>query len=152
MSTLSVTNIEGVGQLTLDNVTTTGNVTSNNVTVNNNFTSNNVTVNNNFTSNTVTITNNLTIGSNTVSNFGKSLIDDADAAAARTTLGLGDAATGTIGTNVQAYSSILQNTEQSFTSALKTKLDAVGTNGNGNRTVSTSDPSGGADGDIWIKV
>ena len=34
----------------------------------------------------------------------------------------------------------------------KTKLDTHGTNATGTRTVSTSDPSGGADGDIWLKV
>jgi hypothetical protein len=28
----------------------------------------------------------------------------------------------------------------------------IGTNGVGSKTVSTSDPSGGADGDIWYKV
>ena len=28
----------------------------------------------------------------------------------------------------------------------------LGTNGSGNRTVSTDDPSGGVDGDIWLKV
>jgi hypothetical protein len=28
----------------------------------------------------------------------------------------------------------------------------IGTNASGNKTVSTSDPSGGSDGDIWYKV
>lgn len=39
----------------------------------------------------------------TMSAFFTTLMDDANAAAARTTLGLGDAATGTIGAQVQAY-------------------------------------------------
>lgn len=38
-----------------------------------------------------------------VTAFGESIINDTDAAGARTTLGLGDAALGTIGTTVQAY-------------------------------------------------
>jgi hypothetical protein len=28
----------------------------------------------------------------------------------------------------------------------------AGTNANGNRTVSTNNPTGGSDGDIWLKV
>ena len=55
----------------------------------------------------------------TISTFGGSLVDDADAAAARTTLGVA------IGSNVQAYSSILQNTTASFLSADETKLDYI---------------------------
>ena len=55
----------------------------------------------------------------TISTFGGSLVDDADAAAARTTLGVA------IGSNVQAYSSILQNTTASFLTADETKLDYI---------------------------
>jgi hypothetical protein len=39
-----------------------------------------------------------------------------------------------------------------MSAADKTKLDAVGTMANRAFTVSTADPSGGADGDIWFKV
>jgi hypothetical protein len=55
----------------------------------------------------------------TISTFGASLVDDANAATARTTLGVA------IGSNVQAYSSILQNTTASFLSADETKLDYI---------------------------
>jgi len=48
---------------------------------------------------------------------GLALLDDADAAAQRTTLGLGDAATGTIGSTVQAYDADTAKTDvkQNFT-------------------------------------
>ena len=55
----------------------------------------------------------------TISAYGKTIIDDANASAARTTLGVA------IGSNVQAYSSVLQNTTASFTTADETKLDYI---------------------------
>lgn len=39
-----------------------------------------------------------------------------------------------------------------MSAADKTKLNAVGTMANRALTISTSDPSGGVDGDVWFKV
>lgn len=47
---------------------------------------------------------------------------------------------------------VLAATTASFLTADEAKLDALGTNGNGDRTVSASSPSGGSDGDIWLVV
>ena len=55
----------------------------------------------------------------TISAYGKTIVDDANASAARTTLGVA------IGSNVQAYSSVLQNTTASFLTADETKLDYI---------------------------
>lgn len=58
----------------------------------------------------------------------ENLDDVANKGTSRTNLGVA------IGTNVQAFISA-----------------TAGTNANGTRTVSTSGPSGGSDGDIWYK-
>ena len=55
----------------------------------------------------------------TISAYGKTIVDDANASAARTTLGVA------IGSNVQAYSSVLENTTASFLTADETKLDYI---------------------------
>lgn len=80
-----------------------------------------------------------------ISAFTKTLLDDANAAAWRTTLGLGAVATDSIVP--------LERGGTGATSAAAARLAlGVGTNGNGSRTVSTSSPTGGADGDIWYQV
>jgi hypothetical protein len=63
-----------------------------------------------------------------VAQTASNLIDLADASTSRTNLGV------EIGTNVQAFISA-----------------TAGTNANGTRTVSTSAPSGGSNGDIWYQ-
>ena len=63
-----------------------------------------------------------------VNKTANNLNDVASASSARTNLGVA------IGSDVQAFISA-----------------TAGTNANGTRTVSTSDPSGGSNGDIWYK-
>lgn len=57
----------------------------------------------------------------TISAFGATLVDDANAAASRTTLGL------VIGTDVQAHAAVLDNTTASYTTAEETKLSGIET-------------------------
>ena len=64
----------------------------------------------------------------TITTFGASLTDDADSAAARTTLGL------VIGTDVQAYSAVLAATTASFLTTDETKLDAIETSATADQT------------------
>ena len=131
----------------------------------------------------------------TLTTYGRTLIDDADASAARTTLGLGtlatkstvvsaditdgtivsaDIASGTIvtadlassvlspyaplasptltGTPLAPTASAATNTTQLATTAyVTTAVGSIGGNATGDRTVSTSAPSGGSDGDIWYR-
>jgi|GEM_PF-1237465 len=77
----------------------------------------------------------------TVSAFGASLIDDADAAAARTTLELGDAATGTIGSEVQAYNAdtLFADESDNLTVGFTSDVYAIGNSGTGTVTVSLTE-------------
>ena len=62
------------------------------------------------------------------------LSDVANAGTSRTNLGVEIGGTPAAGADVQAFIST-----------------TAGTNANGTRTVSTNNPSGGSDGDIWYK-
>ena len=70
--------------------------------------------------------------STTISAFGKTLIDDAAASNARTTLGL------VIGTNVQAHATVLDNTTASFLAADETKIDGIETSATADKTTAES--------------
>lgn len=86
---------------------------------------------------------------------GRALLDDANAAAQRTTLGLGNAATGTIGTDVLAYDSNLQGFVNTFTLPTSDSTNGFVLTTNGTGTLSLTAPGGITDddyGDITVST
>lgn len=79
------------------------------------------------------------------STLGRTLMAIADAAAGRTALGLGTVA---VENTVPVSKGGTGATDQN---GARTAL-GIGSNANGAKTISTSSPSGGVDGDIWYKV
>lgn len=78
---------------------------------------------------------------------GRALLDDASASAQRTTLGLGNAATATIGTEVLAYDSNLQAFVNTFTLPTVDTTNGFVLTTNGAGTLSLNAPGGISDGD-----
>ena len=78
---------------------------------------------------------------------GRALLDDANASAQRTTLGLGNAATATIGTNVLAFDSNLQGFVDTFTLPTTDATNGFVLTTNGAGTLSLTAPGGIPDGD-----
>lgn len=78
---------------------------------------------------------------------GRALLDDANASAQRTTLGLGNAATATIGTNVLAFDSNLQGFVDTFTLPTVDATNGFVLQTNGAGTLQLAAPGGIADGD-----
>ena len=60
------------------------------------------------------------------------------------------AASGTNTTQV-ATTQYVQSEDYATITYVTTQLASLGTNGNGDRTVSTSAPTGGSDGDVWYR-
>lgn len=86
---------------------------------------------------------------------GRALLDDANAAAQRTTLGLGNAATATIGTEVLAYDSNLQAFVNTFTLPTVDSTNGFVLTTNGTGTLSLNAPGGISDadyGDITVST
>ena len=78
---------------------------------------------------------------------GRALLDDANTVAQRTTLGLGNAATATIGTNVLAFDSNLQGFVDTFTLPTTDATNGFVLTTNGAGTLSLASPGGIPDGD-----
>lgn len=90
-----------------------------------------------------------------ITSAGKALLDDADASAQRTTLGLGDASTANIGSDVLAYDSNLQSFVDTFTLPTTDATNGFVLTTDGAGTLSLTAPGGIADddyGDITVST
>lgn len=86
---------------------------------------------------------------------GRALLDDVNAASQRTTLGLGNAATATIGTEVLAYDANLQSFVNTFTLPTADSTNGFVLTTNGAGTLQLTAPGGISDadyGDIYVST